>query len=332
MKKKLYFLIFFTILSLSCKSRREPIIYDNKLKQLDNNIKLMTQLLLDGKYESLELEISKYLNLYKNNEDLLLLKAWLFLKTKKYHEAELIFLSLLEKNKKNILCYAGLARLYRIENKLEIAEKKISEGLSVSNFFSILWFEKGLLEYEKKEYGKAIISLTKAINLDYKNTDAKFFRYICYLKIGRNLDEVKEIWESIVKKNVLKPEYFLYHAYTLYEIDQYKEFCLTILEEGIKKFPDDPYLLNMKSFILFENYKVRKEEKLFQQAKLNILKCLEYSKDIEIEFIDTYLLILEEEKEYDKIKELIDEYYLIYPNSDVIKLWLRKINESGDKN
>ncbi len=332
MKKSLYFLITIFVLFLNCKTTTDPIIYDNKLKSLDNSIKIMTQLLLEGKYESLETEISNYLTLYKDNEDLLLLKAWLFLQTKRYNEAESIFISLLDKNKKNLLCYAGLARLYRIQNKLDIAEEKIKEGLLISQFFSILWLEKGLIEYEKKEYEKAIISFTRAINLDYKNNDAKFFRYICYLKIGRDIDDIKNIWEGLLKNENLKPEYFLYHAYTLYEIETYKNFAIIVLKEGIKKFPNDPYILNMLSFVLFENYKITNDSKLLDEAKANILKCLESAKEIEIEFIDTYLLILEETKEYNKIKELVNEYYLIYPDSDIIKRWLRKINELGDKN
>lgn len=332
MKKNTYVFIFIVIIFFSCKTTTNPVVYDKKQKSLDNNIKIMTQLLLDGKYEALEIELSKFLTIYKDNEDLLLLNGWLLLQQKKYRDAEKIFLSLLEKNKKNLLCYVGLARLYRIENKKDLAYKNIIEGLKISQFFSILWFEKGMIEYENNEYEKAIISFTRSINLNNKNYDANFFRYICYLKTGRDLDDIKDIWQNIVKSNILKPEYFLYHSYTLYQIENYKNFSLTILKEGVNKFPDNPYLLNMLSYILFEKYKETRDENFLTEAKNNIIKCFNNAKHIEIEFVDTYLFILEEIKDYNKIKELLNEYYLIYPDSDIIKYWLRKINEKGEKN
>ncbi|HOJ63827.1 MAG TPA: hypothetical protein PLE45_05350 [Spirochaetota bacterium] len=331
MRRKVISLIIICLL-ISCKTITTPIIYDKNQKSLDNNIKIMTQLLLDKKYEALERELFRFLTIYKDNEDLLLLKGWLLLQTKKYKEAEAIFLSLLEKNKKNLLCYAGLARLYRIQNKKDLAEQKISEALKVNQFFSIIWFEKGMLEYENREYEKAIISFTRAINIDYKNYDAKFFRYLCYLKTGRELDDVKDIWESIVKAGILKPEYFLYHAYTLYEIEKYKSFSLIVLKDGLNKFPDDPYLLNMYSYLLFEKYKESRDEKYLIEAKESIVKCFDIAKNIEIEFVDTYLVILKEIKDYQKMKELINEYYLLYPDSDIIKFWLKESNLQGGEN
>ncbi|MCK4798417.1 MAG: hypothetical protein KAT05_13640 [Spirochaetes bacterium] len=317
------FIIFLIIILFSCKTKTDPIIYDKKTEVIDKEVQLIQILINNNNHKEAVKQIEKNLNLYPDNQDIMHLKGWLLLKQNKFDESEEIFLSLLNENKKNPLVLAGLARINRIIGNKKKAKEYIKIGLSYIKSLSILWLEKGILEYEENEYKKALIDFNKAYNLNNKNYDAYFFKYITMLQLGRELDEIKQYWENILNNKSAKSWYFLYHADILYKKDN-KELAFDVVKNGLSNYPDDPYLLNMSSIYLYEYFITNKEEKIIEEAKEKILRSIKNTKKLEPEFIDTYLSILEITGQQEKLKEEINKYFLFFPNSQIIIDWVKK--------
>jgi len=316
----LFFFIF------SCKTTTPPIVYDKNLKIIDNEIQLIHQLINNENYIEANKQIEKNLELYKNNIEFINLKAWLKLQIGNYKESEELFNQVIKKTKANPLAYLGLGRCYRITKDFEKAKENINLGLSYNQNISSLWLEKGILEYEGQKYKQALIDFTKSYNLDLTNQDALFFKYITMLLTGRELDEVKNIWDNITKSQNIKSFYYLYHANTLYKLNQ-KEYSLIIAKEGLNKFLNEPYLLNFCAYLLYEKYKIDSKKEYLEDAENFILKSIENSKEIELEFFDTYFCILKEKDDIETIKKEIDRYILQFPNSKILIEWLNKIKK-----
>jgi tetratricopeptide (TPR) repeat protein len=320
-----FILILCTCLFLfSCETTTKPIIYDKNIDVISQESQLIHQLLLNENYIDAENQIEKDLKLYPENIEILSLKAWLFLYTGKYDQSRELFLKVLEKNKSNPMAYLGLTRIYKLTDQKEKAKESVKYGLSYTKLNSNLWLEKGIIEYEENSYKQALVDFTKSYNLDLKNNDAAFFKYITMLKLGRELDEIKSIWENILKSQRFKSYYFLYHAGYLYEAGK-KDMALTILKSGLGYFPKDPYLLNFYAYFLYEKYKIDYNEETLKDADININKCFDNSSKIEPEFIDTYFYILQAKKENEKLKSELDKYILMFPDSQLLMEWVKKI-------
>ncbi|HOV13236.1 MAG TPA: tetratricopeptide repeat protein, partial [Spirochaetota bacterium] len=193
MKYKIIF-VFFIFLFFACKSDIKPLVYDKTVDVLDKEIQIIHLLLSNENYVEADKLFEKNLKLYPDNPDLLLLKAYSLLQEKKYTQSEEAYNLLLKKNKANPLAYLGLARIYKLTDKFDLANENIKIGLSYSKFNSHLWFESGMIDFESQNYKEALVKFTKASNLDVKNQDAAFFKYITMLKVGREIDEVKSLW------------------------------------------------------------------------------------------------------------------------------------------
>lgn len=370
---KQFYFFFLVIFILSCKSTTEPIVYDKNIDLIKKEAQVIHLLIANENYVDANKEFEKDLRLYPDNPELLLLKAYLLLYEKNYDECEKQFKRVLEKNKANPLAYLGLARLYRLNSKFDLAKENIKIGLSYSKFISYLWLESGIIDYEEANYKEALVKFTKAYNLDMKNQDALFFKYITMLKVGRELEEIKSVWENLIKTKKLKSFYYLYHADVLYKLNL-KDFSINVLKTGLDDFPNDPYLLNFYAYALYEKYKLIKaenlsaekeeeieinkikdsnantasdlsddlsikeekqnkkaekkklEEMLITNALNAINKCINNQKSIEVEFIDTYFLILEEKGDFEKLKEQLNRYLYIFPDSQIIKSWIKRYN------
>ena len=321
MRKILISILFFLTIISSCKTTTEPIKYDKKIDVITQEIQLIHELINNENYEEAGKLIEYDLKLYPDDMELLNMKAWYLLQKGEYDQSENLFQEILDKNKSNPLAYTGLARIYRITGKPDKAEENIKKSLSYTMLISGIWLEKGLLEFERKEYKQALVDFTKSVNLDLKNNDAQFFKYLTMLYSGRDYDDVKYIWDAIIKSGNIKSYYFLYNAQYFYENNQ-SESAFYIIKNGLDAFSDNPYLLNFYSYLMLEKYKSGKNAADLDESEKSIQKCLD--KKIEAEFVDTYFSILEVKNENEKIKTLLDRYLLEFPESEILIKWLKK--------
>jgi tetratricopeptide (TPR) repeat protein len=316
--------IILCLLIISCKTTTEPVKYDKKIDIITQEVQLIHQLIKSGNFDEAGRLIEKDLKLYPDDIEILNMKAWLFLQKENYEDSERLFIQILEKNKSNPLAYLGLSRLYRITGKKDLAYDNIKKGLGYSIVMTGLWFEKGMLEFEEKNYREALVDFTKSSNLDLKNNDALFFKYLTMLYLGRDYDEIKYIWENIQKTGNMKSNYFSYNADFFYNSKQ-KEAAYYIVKNGLTAFPEDPFLLNFYSYILYEKFKSENNTADLDESEKNILKCLD--KKTEPEFIDTYLCILEAKNDRDKMKSVLEKYLLEFPESEILIGWLKKFKK-----
>lgn len=321
-----YFYLLLIILSISCKTTTEPVIYDKNIDKADKEADLIHILINNGNFEEAEKQLDKNLILFPDNPELLLLKGWLFLELNKFEESEKIFTLLIQKNKNNSLALTGLAVINRIKGNKDLSLKYITDALRYLPTNSNLWLEKGILEYDKKNYNKAIQYFNRAYNSDNKNIDAYFYKYITSLQLGeKEIDEIYYMWENLLEKKEYKSWYFQYHAQIIYE-KQKKSLAYQIIKEGLEYFPNDLYLLNMHSYHLYNEFLLNNKKESLDEAMQNILICIENSENVKPEFADTYFLLLEASGDKEKLKNEIEKYALFFPDNQIIIKWIKKIN------
>ena len=80
----------------------------------------------------------------------------------------------------------------------------------------------------------------------------------------------------------------------------------------------------MHSYFLYKEYLINKNEELIEEARKNILLCIENADKIKPEFVDTYFLILEEMGDTKTIENELNKYNLLFPDSEVIEKWIKK--------
>lgn len=318
-----YSILFFILIIFSCKTTTDPIIYDKNIKKADKEAELIHILIRNGNFEEAEKQIDKNLILYPDNPEILLLKGWLFIELNKLEESEEIFSSLLEKNKKNALALTGIAIIYRLKGDKKSALKYISEALIYLPTNSNLWLEKGIIEYDENNFKTALQYFNKAYVLDNKNSEAYFYRYITMLQLERDIEDIYNMWENILKRKEYHSWYFQYHADILYKKNK-KSLAFQVIKQGLENFSKDPYLLNMHSYFLYKEYLISKNEELIEEARKNILLCIENADKIKPEFVDTYFLILEEMGDTKTIENELNKYNLLFPDSEVIEKWIKK--------
>lgn len=320
------FLLLVISAFISCKTTTTPIVYDKTQDAVEKEAGLIHYLIANDNLEEAGNLLEKNLQLYPNDESLLILKGWALLQGKKFGESEEVFLQILKKNANNPVVYAGLSRIYRNKGAYDKANEYIDKGLLISKSFAILWFEKGLSQYNTNKYKEALLSFTKSYNLDKNYADALFFKYISQLYSGYELNDIKYQWENLVKSDKIRNYHYLYHAEALYKIGD-KELGYRILTEGRTKYPEEPYILNFYSYASAEKYRAKEIDSLDEAIK-SMEVCLADTKSIQPEFVDTYLQILEIIGDKAKMNEVIDKYYLLFPESAEIMTWLKKIKSS----
>ena len=250
--------LFFSF--LGCESNAEPIVYDKTYDTIKNEIKLIHYLIRIRNFSEADNQLNKQLVLYPDNNDLLLLKAWLRLQEYRFDESKEIFDKLAEtqsanpKNRKNnpMIC-AGLARIARLNDDPETAEEYVRKGLKESKLLPVLWTELGFIQFGKAEYSSAESSFGKAALLDRSNTDAAFYRYISMLYSGKDIDDIKQHWLSVTKSENCRSIFYLEHAKCLYDIG-HRNLCKVILKEGLERYRANIYLNNFYAYFLYEEY------------------------------------------------------------------------------
>ncbi|MCG8571151.1 MAG: tetratricopeptide repeat protein, partial [Spirochaetes bacterium] len=315
--------VFTLIMSLfSCKTTTEPVVYNKDTDVIALETQIIYQLIKDGQFQQAHLQIEKNLKLFPEDPDILLYLAWLYLKEEKYQESEELFSQLLLKNRRNPLALSGLARINRIKGNKEKALEYINTGIGMKANYSILWFEKAMLEYEMKEYKSAIIHFNKAYNLDRSLTDAYFFKYLCYLQMNYPIDEVKHHWDRILEKGKTPAWYYLYHSHILYE-KGFQQNSRQLLETGLKKYPEDCYLLNFQVYLLVQSYEEDQNQEDLNLALEKMTLCLKEVTHPAI--LDTYFSVLYHLKEFEQLNLALEQYINQFPDSEILIEWLEKM-------
>ena len=352
-----FILIVLLMSFCGCESNTEPIVYDKTYDTIKNDIKLIHYLIKIRNFDEANNQLNKQLIIYPDNADLLLLKGWLRLQEYNFDESKEIFVKLAEnqtsnpKNRKNnpMVC-AGLARIARLNNEPDAAEEYVRQGLKESKLLPVLWSELVFLQFAKEDYDSAENSFYRASLLDRNNTDAVFYRYISMLYCGKELDDIKQHWTAVTKSENCRSIFYMEHAKCLYDLGR-RELCKIILNEGLNRYKSNIYLNNFYAYFLYEEYIAAKNEtqneaaavmtnepqissnsedntddkpSLLEEALAHIEPCFKNSEHVEPEFVDTYLLILEEMNDKNKINEVLDTYYLLFPTSPALIPWLKK--------
>jgi tetratricopeptide (TPR) repeat protein len=325
---KLFLYILFTIaLVTGCKSNTEPVVYDKNIDTIDRESTLIFQLLENGNLTKAEEQLTENLKILPDNIELLNLKAWLLLVKQDYNQAEDMFQDLLKKKESNPLAYAALGRIYRLRGDYDQAMKYIKRGITLRSSLSVLWLEKGIINFSLAEYRQAQLDFNRAALLNSESNDARFFRYLTMLKSGREIDEIKSAWENIVKNQSAKSWYYVYHAATLDELGM-DTIALEVAQSGLYNYPDEPYILNMTAWLLYKKHIKSPDTQLLLQAEQHITRCLNIGSSLEPEFVDTWFSILFENGRYDQIKTELDRYLLLIPDSDLLYDWQKRIRET----
>ena len=121
---------------------------------------------------------------------------------------------------------------------------------------------------------------------------------------GKDIDDIKQHWDSITKSENCRSIFYMEHAKCLYDLER-RDLCKLILKEGLERYRANIYLNNFYAYFLYEEYTALPEDNtddsLLNEALTCIEPCFKNPAHVEPEFVDTYLHILEVKKDYVKI-------------------------------
>lgn len=311
----LILLLLSIFLIFSCKSTASPVVFDNSYEYLKNEIEIITLMINENHLQKARERLEKNLLLHKNSHELLTLEIYLLYKegdkTLALNKGERLLLS----NRNNPLLYSLLARIYFETDELTKAENYIKLSLNIARNLPYTWYQKGLIEYQQEKYTASELSFNRAYMLDRTHTDAYFFRYLSRLRNKAGIDEVKHQWSNFKKIGNPKAFHFLFHAETLYKLNLFED-TLTILNEGMELFPNDPYLLNFSAYTDVKRFEKSDDLEILNEGLKKIEKALSY---ITIaEFADTHLQILFLLNNKEVYERNLNRYKLLFPQSQDI--------------
>lgn len=151
-----------------------------------------------------------------------------------YESTKNAYANALKTNPYNPSTYLNLARLEVTQNKLTDARQYVGRALQMKQNYTeavyllsqiqvangqlkdaitsvriateitptepTLFFQLGILEYNDKNYGGAVVSLEKALKLNGQYANAKYFLGLSYARVGRNAEAITQ-FEDLVKSN-----------------------------------------------------------------------------------------------------------------------------------
>ena len=156
-----------------------------------------------NKYEQALDYLNKAINLYPNNDSLLISAASIYKKINKYQEAESLLIKSLSINPNNLKAYASLINLYTSQNNMAQASKLIKE-LNNKNLNSAdIYFAKAFYLIKQQNLNEAKNLFEKGLALDPNNANALAnLAKIYYL--NNQIDNAIFLWEkylTIVPEN-----------------------------------------------------------------------------------------------------------------------------------
>ncbi len=326
-----YILLIITIASfLSCKTDTKPITYDNTLARIKQEGHIIHRLIDSGNLKEAGTKLSEYLKLYPDNSELIVLKLWLLIKQNKlnsaFEEAEKIY----KKDPSNPLTINALAMICRLKGELDRSLELCKKGLSIRNNFAPLWFERGLSEYNSANYSAAYTSFNKAEQLDKTNIDATFYKYISAIYIGRDINTIKYIWTKLSSSENSKYYFYVFHTKALLDTGKIEDANI-VIDEGLRRYKDNPYIMNAAAFtyiVLYKNNNEKNKDHLIKAEEM-IKNAIAIKKDPS--FVDTYCEILKTQNNHSEIDKIISEYIMLYPDNKNILKWLKFLHDTGDK-
>ena len=147
------------------------------------------------------------------------------------------------------------------------------------NYSTHIYFDRGLMFMNQKEYEKAEDDFNTAIELDTNNNDGYFYRSKYHIRIN-NLDKAMLDCEKAIEINNSDPEPYFYLGY-IYELKNEDFVALRYFDKSITLLKTDKryYINNLdfsKRIELQDIY--MKRGGVFQKMNQNKLMCVDYQK------------------------------------------------------
>lgn len=315
----IYIMIFFTV--LSCKTI-EPIVYDKNLPKINKELFGINLMIRQGEFDDADKRLEQALILYPESKDLKISKCFLLIEQNKNREANELIDSFLLQMPENALLYTAKGILEVKNSKYNEALECFEKSIALSNSsLASPWFQKGLLFYRQSSYEKASECFFKAKQIDFRNPDFIFFYFLSQLYITKNLEANIHLWKSVENKIVEIPSwYYSFYTKALYDIN-YKEDAIKVMNEGLKKYPNDLYLQLFDCCVQLDNVK---NEGTTPDAVLgNKIKQILFKLPCP-EAADAWITWLDMSND-ERLATECRKYIALYSYSPLIQFWSRKI-------
>lgn len=313
------YIIFLTI--MSCKTV-EPILYDKNLPKINKELSGINLMIRQGEFSEAQRRLEQAMVLYPENNDFKTIKCFLLIEQNKNREANDLITGYLAEMPENALLYTAKGMLEAKNVEFDKALESFEKSISLSNNLAFPWFQKGLVFYRQSNYEKASECFFKAKQLDFRNPDFIFLHFLCQLYITENLEQNIHLWKSAESKTAEIPSwYYSFYVKALYDIN-YKDDAENLLNEGLKKYPNDLYLQLFDCNIQLDNAKNKAEavpdELLGDKIRQILLKlpCPEAA--------DTWINWLDLTNDA-RLAAECRKYIALYSYSPLTQFWSRKI-------
>ncbi|MFP4697728.1 MAG: tetratricopeptide repeat protein [Eubacteriales bacterium] len=234
--------------------------------------------------------IDKIKELYPYNLDILILEARYFINLGKINEATKIYNFIIKERRKDIKAYLHRGELYFRLGKLYRAYDDYKKVLEFDKKSKEALFMLGKICISLEKYDKAIEYLERHKDLFHSNEDtemlldsAYYYRisafknrldnnpndnearyelaksYFTFFKLENCYDILTQ--DSIEKTSEMY--ILLYKVLTMMDKD---ELCLKTMNEGVKKYPEDPEINYLKGFILQKKGQNKEAIKYYEKA------------------------------------------------------------------
>ncbi len=211
--------------------------------------------------EKIELEISQYTKIIKNNpsnNDLYFKRGMLNYKIGKYVEAINDFTKVIELNPHEPVVIYNRGKIYSNIKEYDKAIKDFTQAINLVPCNAACYYERGECYTKLHKYSYAVSDYTRAINLTPNNSVIFYKRANCY-EILKNYNKALEDYTTVVNKNNciksndnLKVDMSIIHS-------KLKEIKILVAKSDIKKVNTKPLYNNPSEDLYYKN-KIKKIE------------------------------------------------------------------------
>jgi predicted Zn-dependent protease len=161
------------------------------------------------------------------------------------HNIIKLFESLHTKYPKNMWVILYLSDLYlrfNAQNKAITLLEKTTHTIQDKNLLAKIFFQLGLLHFDKKEYNKMQIALEQGLHLKTNFLPLMNLLAYHYATKGKNLLKAQQLMAQILTYDNTNPHLLDTHALILYKKQQYQD-ALQLLQNLHAKVPDDATIM-----------------------------------------------------------------------------------------
>ena len=196
-----------------------------------------------------------------------------------FSNSEKIFTNLIRSNPLFLPAYSNLIQLLINQGNLDEAMKYSEKLLNLDKNTEKALFYKGIINFKKLEYDKALNDFKNALTINPKNHIVLMNIGISYYRLGENLEAIKYIKESIRLNN--KNELAFYNLAVIYEDEDDLDLALDAYDNVISLNPKHHdalhgiaqiQLTNLDYINGFKNYEIRWNIKGFKYRHHSIKK------------------------------------------------------------